>query len=138
MINVPVSYGELLDKLTILELKLEYITDASKLENVRREYAILSDLERELLQKEPLNDPTNSKVIELVQLRYKLRTVNQHIWKIEDSIRDCERRRNFSAMFIELARSVYLNNDERSRIKKEINTILGSDIVEEKSYTSYT
>lgn len=126
MINTPVSYGELVDKLTILAIKRSNIKDQDKLKNVIVEFDLLTAKYATL----PMSD-------ELIQLRMQLQDINQKIWDIEDNIRDCERRKDFSDTFIQLARSVYLNNDKRAQIKKEINTLLSSDIVEEKSYTEY-
>lgn len=126
MINIPVSYGELVDKLTILTIKLEHIPDLSKLENIATEYKLL---------KEKYDSIQN--ITEIIDLYSQLEVINRKIWKIEDDIRDCERRKDFSETFIQLARSVYLNNDERARIKRKINDALSSSIVEEKSYAEY-
>ena len=125
---IPVSPGELLDKLTILEIKLDRIDDEAKLANVRREHELLSHAWREA----GLDDDA-----EVGRLRAQLREVNEALWEIEDAIRDEERVRRFGGRFIELARSVYLNNDERASLKKRINERLGSEIVEEKSYPVY-
>ena len=124
----PVSPGELLDKLTILEIKSERISDPDKLANIRHE--------RELLER-VWNDSglSNDKVREL---KDQLRTINETLWNIEDDIRDCERDGDFGERFVELARSVYRTNDRRSEVKKVINLELGSAIVEEKSYADYS
>lgn len=122
--HVPVSWGELLDKITILEIRLEHLRAPEAIANVRRELALLL---------EALPEPSAA----LEQLRADLRAVNSRLWDIEDAIRQKEAARSFDAGFIELARSVYHTNDERSRIKREINALLRSDIVEEKQYASY-
>jgi len=124
---IPVSPGELLDKLTILEIKLERIGDETKLANVRREHALLARVWRESgLEEQGVR-----------QLRAGLRKVNEALWEIEDAIRDEEREGRFGDRFVELARSVYLRNDERAALKKRINEQLGSEIREEKSYRDY-
>jgi hypothetical protein len=124
---IPVSPGELIDKLTILEIKLERIRDEAKLSNVRREYDELTAVWREA----ELADDT------VEGLRAQLLGVNEALWEIEDAIRDEERERRFEDRFIELARSVYRRNDERAALKRRINQHLGSPIVEEKSYQDY-
>lgn len=125
MIDIPVSYGELVDKLTILEIKLANITDNSKHKNVRVEYNLLLSKYQSIANK--TLDQYN-----------QLKDINQKLWIIEDEIRECERKQDFSDTFVQLARSVYINNDERSRIKRKINETLSSSIIEEKSYTKYT
>ena len=123
-IRTDISLGDFLDKLSILEIKRSRIGDAGKLANVERELQTLKDLWRE-----------SALDASLVQEEIAaLREVNEKLWDIEDDIRRKEAAGEFDAAFIELARSVYLTNDERSRIKKRINRKLGSDIVEEKSY----
>ena len=124
---VPVSAGELIDKITILRLKSERIGDASRLVNVRRE---LQALER--VAAESLPDANG-----LDGLTGELQAVNTRLWEIEDSIRDCEAAGDFGPQFVELARAVYITNDRRSEIKRRINMLLGSAIVEEKSYADY-
>lgn len=124
---VPVSPGEVLDKITILEIKSERIQDEAKLVNVRRELA--------LLQATWAQSVTEDKTIR--QLHSQLKDVNEALWDIEDAIRDQERKQNFDERFIELARNVYFTNDRRSRVKKELNLHLGSQIIEEKSYQDY-
>ena len=126
-IKVEVSFGEYLDKLTILQIKSERIKDPNKLINVNREL--------ELLQKTWEQRP-ESKVDLSTELR-QLKAVNEKLWDIEDNIRDKERNNNFDAGFIELARAVYFTNDERARIKRVINEKLGSELIEEKSYADY-
>ena len=126
-ILVQISPGELIDKLTILEIKSQRITDASKLANISRELEMLrSCVSRSL---EPC--------AELTELTARLRSVNERLWDVEDKIRDCDRERHFGPRFIELARSVYRTNDERSELKRRINDLAGSELVEEKSYARY-
>jgi len=126
-ILVPVSPGEVLDKITILEIKSERIRDEEKLVNVRRELKLLQDTWSE--------NVTEDKVIR--ELHTQLKEINEALWEIEDAIRDEERDKSFESRFIELARSVYFTNDRRSRVKKELNIHLGSEIIEEKSYQEY-
>ncbi|NLA69051.1 MAG: hypothetical protein GX856_12570 [Gammaproteobacteria bacterium] len=126
-INVPVSFGELLDKIAILQIKSERMSDEAKLANVRRE---LSALERTWLA-----HPAASR--DVARLRGELKAVNERLWDIEDQVRLKEKAQEFDQDFIRLARSVYLQNDERARIKKAINLALGSSYVEEKSYQDY-
>ena len=124
---VEVSPGELIDKLTILEIKLENIADESKLVNVRREYeAMKAVYQSAIVETEALRE-----------LTAKLKSVNAKLWDIEDDIRDQERARTFGDAFIALARSVYRTNDERAAIKRQINALLHSEIIEEKSYADY-
>ena len=125
-ILAPVSWGELLDKITILEIKSERIGDPTKLRNIQHELATL----RAIQDRHPLPAAVNALVD-------ALRAVNEAIWNIEDDIRDQERKKDFGPRFIELARAVYRTNDERARLKREINLALNSDLVEEKSYTPY-
>lgn len=126
-IKVPVSVGELIDKLVILEIKAERIGDAEKRANVVHE--------RDLLRATVSREVPSSK--ELDRLTATLKEVNEALWEIEDDIRDCERAKDFGARFVELARSVYVTNDKRAALKKDINLLVGSDIVEEKSYKAY-
>ena len=126
-IKIPISPGELLDKITILEIKSERIADVEKVQNVRREL--------ELLNTEW--DSAGADSPEMTELRARLKTINESLWEIEDDIRDKERAGEFDDRFIELARSVYVTNDDRAAVKKEINLLLGSEIVEEKSYKEY-
>lgn len=128
VITVPVSFGEVLDKITILEIKSERIDDDTKLENVRRELEVLADTWAAAV-------PDESAVADL---RRQLKAVNESLWDIEDDIRDCERTRKFGEKFIELARGVYFTNDKRAALKKDINLALGSRYVEEKSYQDYS
>lgn len=126
-IKVPVSVGELVDKLVILEIKAERIEDATKRANVVHE--------RDLLRDTVANEVPGS--VKLNELTAALKHVNELLWVIEDDIRDCERARDFGARFVELARAVYVTNDKRAALKKDINLLVGSDIVEEKSYKAY-
>jgi len=127
IIEVPVSPGEVLDKITILEIKSERISDAGKLANVKRELELLQASWRHSVDE----DETVRRIHD------ELKTINEALWEIEDDIRDKERAREFDHRFIELARSVYVTNDQRANAKKELNLYLGSEIVEEKSYQDY-
>jgi hypothetical protein len=126
-ILIEVSPGELLDKLTILEIKLENISDPSKLANVRREYDSLRTSVRSNIANTP----------EIAELAAQLKSVNLQLWRIEDEIRLQEKISDFGEGFVKLARSVYRTNDRRAAIKRHINDLLESRIVEEKSYTDY-
>ncbi|UNK43724.1 DUF6165 family protein [Luteimonas sp. S4-F44] len=126
-ISVPVSFGELLDKISILQIKSERMTDAAKLANVRRE---LTALEQTWMAHPGAGH-------DIARLRADLKAVNERLWDIEDEIRLKEKAQAFDADFVRLARSVYIQNDERARIKKAINLALGSAYVEEKSYADY-
>ncbi len=126
-VTVEIAPGELIDKITILEIKLQCITDEAKLQNVRTEWAVLKKS----------RDATLPCSAELEELTAKLKKVNEKLWTIEDDIRNFERRRDFSDEFIQLARAVYLNNDDRARLKRSINELLGSNLIEEKSYAAY-
>jgi hypothetical protein len=126
-ILVPVSFGELLDKIAILQIKSERMSDPAKLANVRKE---LEALERTWMAHPAAGG-------NIVGLRADLKAVNERLWVIEDDIRNEERAQRFGDEFIRLARAVYFENDERARIKKDINVALGSAYVEEKSYQDY-
>ncbi|SHH09127.1 hypothetical protein SAMN05444003_2049 [Cognatiyoonia sediminum] len=125
-ILIPISPGELIDKLTILRIKSEKLTDPSKLENVRFEQRRLQLIADDVL-------PTDET---LSTLWAELYEVNVDLWTIEEDIRKFEDQKDFGAAFIALARAVYVTNDRRAELKKQINTLLGSTLVEEKSYTS--
>jgi len=127
LIQTPVSYGELIDKITILEIKSRRITDAAKLANVRNEL--------ELLNATWAADQASQ--TDISDARARLLAVNEQLWDIEDRIRLKEKAQAFDQEFIELARSVYFRNDERAAFKREINLKLGSQLVEEKSYQDY-
>jgi hypothetical protein len=127
LISVPVSFGELIDKITILEIKSEQMRDAAKLANVRAEL--------ELLNATWAENPASW--TDIAAERTRLKAVNQLLWDIEDHIRVKEKAQAFDAEFVELARSVYFRNDERAAVKREVNLKLGSQLVEEKSYQDY-
>ena len=126
-ITVEIAPGELLDKLTILEIKRERIEDSEKLINVGLELDVLDRARRDKVPASP----------ELDALYADLKSINEELWEIEDDIRDCERDKDFGERFIELARAVYKTNDRRAATKRAINELLGSRIVEEKSYADY-
>ena len=126
--KVEVSNGELLDKLTILELKLFNISDVQKLTNIQKEHDELNPLAGQLF---------DSYGEELKNLYKQLAEINSELWTIEDDIRECERNKDFGSDFVSLARAVYFTNDKRSEIKKSINLLTGSGFVEEKSYEDY-
>jgi uncharacterized protein DUF6165 len=126
-IRVPISPGELVDKMTILEIKSARMTDAAKVANVRTELTMLQETWK-----------TSAFASHDISSQWAaLRAINEKLWDIEDDIRDKERSRTFDKEFIELARAVYVTNDERAAVKRDINTRLGSKIVEEKSYAKY-
>ena len=126
MIEVPVSWGELVDKITILQIKSDRMKDEAKLANVRKELALLAQ-----------KLGPNAENTDVVRLTGDLQAVNIELWDIEDEIRDCENVGDFGPRFVALARAVYITNDKRSDVKRQINTVLGSGLVEEKSYQSY-
>jgi len=126
-LNVPIGPGELVDKITILEIKSERLASLEKLTNVRVELAALV----------AVRDAAIAASDALARLTAALKDVNEALWQIEDEIRDCERAGDFGSHFIELARAVYRSNDERAALKRQINDLLGSEIVEEKSYAAY-
>tara|TARA_B100000929_G_scaffold263476_1_gene229343 strand:+ start:350 stop:739 length:390 start_codon:yes stop_codon:yes gene_type:complete len=126
-ILTEISAGELLDKLSILEIKLNKIKDLSFLQEVKKEYDILIKTK---------ND--NIKSPDKIDILYKnLKEINEKLWKIENEIRLCEKNSDFNDKFVQLARNVYIENDKRSKIKLEINKVLGSNIIEVKQYTEY-
>jgi Family of unknown function (DUF6165) len=126
-IKVPISPGELLDKITILRIKSQRMSDPQKIQNVRIELAALQ---------ETWSSSAYAR-IDIAADIDALQTVNERLWVIEDDIRDKERAQAFDAEFIRLARAVYVENDERAAIKRRINVTLGSSIIEEKSYRPY-
>ena len=126
--KIEVSNGELLDKISILELKMLKIEDEDKLVNVKKEFETLNPLCVKLFEK--FGGQLQNHYLELAR-------INGLLWDIEDWIRDCEREKRFDDEFIQLARSVYVTNDQRSEVKKLINKTTGSDLVEEKSYKDY-
>ena len=126
LINTPVSLGELVDKISILMIKKKNISDSIKLEHVAKELEFLQKTLKEYISE----DKINKFVQELVN-------INSKLWKIEDDIRECERNKLFDQTFIDLARSVYFTNDQRAKIKNDINKNFGSELVEVKSYEEY-
>ena len=126
-ILIPISPGELLDKITILQIKSERIADPAKVTNVRTELEMLDAVWRQAVDEDD----------EIAALTAELKSINEALWEIEDDIRDEERNRRFGERFIELARAVYVTNDERANAKKKVNLHLNSSIVEEKSYQDY-
>jgi hypothetical protein len=129
LIQAPISLGELIDKITILEIKAINISDEAKLKNVTHELNVLNQKIDELLDAEGQ--------AKLAPLKKVLKDINQKLWVIEDDIRDCEYVKDFSDKFIQLARAVYVTNDERAKAKKDINLAFGSELIEEKSYKDY-
>ncbi len=126
-IKMPVSSGELIDKISILKIKKSKISNKSKLKNINNELSLLNGIYKNFFKK-------NKK---LLIYEKKLIKINKKLWIIEDKIRLLESKKDFNKEFINLARSVYINNDERSKIKKKINQLTGSNLIEEKSYKSY-
>jgi Family of unknown function (DUF6165) len=125
-IEVPIATGELIDKITILEIKVERITDPTKIANVGVELALLCQR----------RDATLAPHAGLDLLVARLKAVNERLWDLEDQIRDCDRRQDFGPGFVTVARSIYRANDERAALKREINLATGSKLIEEKSYAS--
>lgn len=123
MIQVPVSLGELVDKITILQIKLIEIKDEEKLKNIQKEYDALTSL--------PIYKELRTQISSYLN---QLFIVNQKLWVLEDDIRKCEKAELFDDIFVRCARSIYKTNDERSRIKKELNLAFGSELIEEKSH----
>ena len=126
ILKIEVAPGELIDKITILEIKLERIRDEEKVRDVQREYALLTQVADVVL-----TSP------EITALRSELKQINEVLWRIEDDIREQERRQDFGPEFVRLARAVYRTNDDRARVKREINRLLNSTLVEEKAYAPY-
>ena len=126
IVNTPISLGELIDKISILVIKEKKITDEKKNNLIHEELTLLNKTLNEIIN----NNAINNYLKQLID-------VNSTLWKIEDEIRDCEKNKKFDQKFIELARSVYITNDKRSEIKREINNKFNSIIVEVKSYTKY-
>lgn len=126
-ITIRISPGEVLDRLTILEIKSERMTDPAKLANVRHELDELAAAVARTVPQTP----------EIKALHDELKDINAKLWDIEDDIRDCERARDFGEKFVALARAVYHTNDSRAAVKRKINDALGADIIEEKSYAPY-
>lgn len=126
-ISIEVSVGELIDKITILAIKLARISDPARIANVRKEHEILTAAYAVKITETP----------ELLNLKNALMSVNEELWDIEDRIRNCERQQDFGSSFVQLARTVYRTNDRRAALKREINELLNSDLIEEKSYSAY-
>ncbi len=126
LINTPISLGELVDKISILMIKEKNISDSIKLKHVTKELEFLKKTLKEYISEDKIN--------EFLQ---KLVNINSKLWNIEDDIRECERNKLFDQTFIDLARSVYFTNDERAKVKNDINKAFGSELVEVKSYEEY-
>jgi hypothetical protein len=126
-VEAPIAIGELIDKITILEIKVERFSDVAKTRNAQAELTLLCARRHQVVPKSPRLDV----------LTAHLKAVNERIWDLEDAIRDCERRADFGPDFVAVARSIYRTNDERAAAKRQINIELGSDLIEEKSYKSY-
>ena len=126
LINTPISLGELVDKISILIIKQKNITDETKLDHVKKELDFLQKTLMNYVQQKEINNYLENLI-----------NINSKLWNIEDDIRECERKKLFDQSFIDLARSVYFTNDERAKIKNDINKTFGSELVEVKSYEEY-
>ena len=126
LINTPISLGELVDKISILIIKQKNITDETKLDHVKKELDFLQKTLMNHVQQEEINNYLENLI-----------NINSKLWNIEDDIRECERKKLFDQTFIDLARSVYFTNDERAKVKNDINETFGSELVEVKSYEEY-
>ena len=126
LINTPISLGELVDKISILIIKQKNITDETKLDHVKKELDFLQKTLMNYVQQEEINNYLENLI-----------NINSKLWNIEDDIRECERKKLFDQSFIDLARSVYFTNDERAKVKNDINKTFGSELVEVKSYEKY-
>jgi len=126
LINTPISLGELVDKISILIIKQQNITDEIKLDHVKKELDFLQKTLMNYVQQEEINNHLENLI-----------NINSKLWNIEDDIRECERKKMFDQTFIDLARSVYFTNDERAKVKNDINKTFGSELVEVKSYEEY-
>ena len=126
LINTPISLGELVDKISILIIKQKNITDETKLDHVKKELDFLQKTLMNYVQQEEINNYLENLI-----------NINSKLWNIEDDIRECERNKLFDQTFIDLARSVYFTNDERAKVKNDINKTFGSELVEVKSYEEY-
>jgi len=127
LISINVSAGELIDKITILQIKAEHFRDAEKLGHVQHELEMLRTVWNQTIEPSP----------HLLEATNELGSINRELWRIENALRLCEQKKDFGPQFIELARSVYRTNDRRSGLKRQINELAGSNLVEEKSYTPY-
>ena len=132
MITIPVSFGELVDKITILELKLQYIKESSKISNIKRELSLLNESCHTYCQQH-----STSIKHQIYPVMHNLTEINKQIWVIEDDIRKKEKLKEFDEKFIQLARSIYINNDKRAKLKRQLNEIVNSEVQEEKSYEKY-
>ena len=126
LINTPISLGELVDKISILMIKKKNISDSIKLQHVNKELEFLQKTLKKYISEDEIN-----------YFLLKLVNINSKLWDIEDDIRECERKKLFDQSFIDLARSVYFTNDERAKVKNDINRTFGSELVEVKSYEEY-
>ena len=126
LINTPISLGELVDKISILMIKKKNISDSIKLQHINKELEFLEKTLKKYISEDEIND-----------FLLKLVNINSKLWDIEDDIRECERKKLFDQIFIDLARSVYFTNDERALVKNDINKTFGSELVEVKSYEEY-
>ena len=126
LINTPISLGELVDKISILMIKKKNISDSIKLQHVNKELEFLQKTLKKYISEEEINE-----------FLLKLVNINSKLWGVEDDIRECERKKLFDQTFIDLARSVYFTNDERAKVKNDINKTFGSELVEVKSYEEY-
>ena len=126
LINTPISLGELVDKISILMIKKKNISDSIKIDHVTKELEFLQKTLKKYISEDEIND-----------FLQKLVNINSKLWDIEDDIRECERNKLFDQSFIDLARSVYFTNDERAKVKNDINKTFGSELVEVKSYEEY-
>jgi hypothetical protein len=126
LINTPISLGELVDKISILIIKQKNIKDETKLDHVKKELDFLQKTLMNYVQQEEINNYLENLI-----------NINSKLWNIEDDIRECERKKLFDQTFIDLARSVYFTNDERAKVKNDINKTFGSELVEVKSYEEY-
>ena len=126
LINTPISLGELVDKISILMIKKKNISDSIKLQHVNKELEFLQKTLKKYISEDEIN-----------KFLLKLVNINSKLWDIEDDIRECERKKSFDQTFIDLARSVYFTNDERAKVKNNINKAFGSELVEVKSYEEY-
>ena len=126
LINTPISLGELVDKISILIIKQKNIINETKLDHVKKELDFLQKTLMNYVQQEEINNYLENLI-----------NINSKLWNIEDDIRECERKKLFDQTFIDLARSVYFTNDERAKVKNDINKTFGSELVEVKSYEEY-
>lgn len=129
-IKVDVSIGELVDKITILMIKEKYIESPDKLKNISHELYLLSSVLRSCITDEHMNE-------KIIDIKEQLLKVNEDIWNVENVVRECEKQKDFTSVFVTAARNVYILNDKRAALKKDLNESLGSEVVEEKSYDDH-